>query len=26
MLALSFHPEIAGDRKIYSYFLSLARK
>jgi len=26
MLALSFHPEIVGDMKIYSYFLSLARK
>ncbi len=26
MLALSFHPEIAGDRKIYNYFLNLARK
>ncbi|MEM4971600.1 MAG: pyridoxal 5'-phosphate synthase glutaminase subunit PdxT [Sulfolobales archaeon] len=26
MLALSFHPEIAGDRRIYSYFLDLARR
>jgi 5'-phosphate synthase pdxT subunit len=26
MLALAFHPEIVGDKRIYSYFLSTARR